>query len=497
MSNARKDFGSADSDFAALFNEFMPSKKRGDGWLSVGDRVKGRVAVITKDNVFVSVGSLKSEAVIAASELRDESGALTVKEGDVLEAAIVHMREGEIVLSTGAIKAQAGRDSLENARNSGMPVDGTVSKVNKGGLEVELGGAMRGFCPISQIDVRHVEDASSFVGQRLSFLVTDVRGRDIVLSRRKLLEQEASNAARKTRATLEVGKTVRGTVRAIHDFGVFIEFGGLDGFIPPSELSHQRGVKPSEVLSIGQEITAVVTRIEPGDPHSDKRGRQSERIGLSLRALEVDPWTLAVDNGDVAPGRRLEGKVVRIQPFGAFVELFPGVDGLVHISKLSDRRIARPEEAVRLGDKVFVEVERIDEIDRRIALRRIDEDEFKNGPKPKGVPARVGDVLMCTVDRVERFGVFVKWDSGKGLIPAQETGLPRGADLRKQFPDGSVVQAMLVEPDEQGRTRLSIAAVGAAEERRNVDEYIAAQKEQTLRGSLADQLERLRSKFGS
>src|SRR5204863_217595 len=214
---------------------------------------------------------------------------------------------------------------------------------------------------------------------------------------------------------------------------------------------------PIEGLVPGQRVKVQVLRIEKDDKGHDK-------IALSLRALEQDPWDAA--RPQLKEGARLSGKVARLQPFGAFVELFPGVDGLVHVSALSDRHVQHPRDVVKEGETIQVQIESVDDAQKRVALRRISEDEAqgKESAKPeKQKRARVGDVVDATVDKCEPFGVFVHWDGGKGLVPNAELGTPRGSDNKKTVPPGTQFKAQVVDLDDRGRYRLSRTAAERAE----------------------------------
>jgi small subunit ribosomal protein S1 len=255
---------------------------------------------------------------------------------------------------------------LEQAFAHGIAVDGLVSGENKGGYDVQI-GAVRAFCPGSQIDRRRVEGAT-YVGQRFQFLITkiDNNGRNIVVSRRAILEQEAAAEAARTWESIQLGAVLKGRVRSVRDFGVFVDLGGVEGLIHVSEIGHARVAHPSEVLSPGQEVEVKVIKVDD----AVEGGRS--RVGLSLRALEPDPWTTARTRFPV--GSVLPGTVRRLEAFGAFVEIAPGIDGLVHVSKMAlDRRVAHPRQIVTIGDKVEVTVLHIDEAQRRISLSMVEQ----------------------------------------------------------------------------------------------------------------------------
>src|SRR5207244_10302533 len=291
------------------------------------------------------------------------------------------------------------------------------------------------------------------------------------LSRRAVLEEERAAQAAELRKRLEVGAQIEGTITSVRDFGAFVDLGGLEGLAHVSELSHARVAHAQDVVKPGQNVRVQVLRIE-----KDEKGQ--ERIALSLRALEQDPWDAA--RPQLKEGMRLQGKVARLQPFGAFVELFPGVDGLVHVSALSDRHIQHPREVVKEGETIWVQVESVDDAQKRVALRRITEEEAQSPePVPRhervserapaaaagGKRLRVGDMVDATVDKCEPFGVFIHWDGGKGLIPNAELGTPRGSDNKQTTPPGTQFKAQVIEIDERGRYRLSRTSAARAADR--------------------------------
>ncbi|WNG36613.1 S1 RNA-binding domain-containing protein [Archangium violaceum] len=454
----------------------------------VGEKVTGTIFQLGADTAFVSLSNAKSEAMIELRELKDDEGVLRYGVGDTIEAHVIEAGARGILLSRALAKGSANMAMLAEARASGMPVEGMVLSVNKGGVEVAIGD-VRAFCPISQLDIRFVEKPDQFVGEKLTFRVTEVRDRNVVLSRRSLLEEEQRQLAAKTRETLAEGKVVKGKVTGVRDFGAFVDLGGVEGMIPVSEMSYMRVAHPSDVVKQGDEVEVEILRMEPAQPNSPDKSKHKERITLSMRARQEDPFKTAL--AEIKEGDRLQGKVVRLQPFGAFVELRPGVDGLVHISALSERRIAHPRDVVQVGETIWVQVEKIDANDKRIGLRRITEEEAQRPAeeRPAAAPAeekkpaepaaprpKVGQVVVGKVDRIEPYGVFLVFPGGKGLIPASETGTERGTDLRKKFSLGQELKVALVDIDASGKIRLSITAAERAEERAEVEAWTKSQQ---------------------
>ena len=355
-------------DFAALLEEFdKKGPQRGQPSAAVGDVVRGRVISVGREAVFVTLSDGRTEGMLELEELRDGDGKVTVKVGDEIEARIVELgdRAEVVVLRRLAGRGKTAPDELEQAFALGIPVEGTVAAVNKGGVDVTIAG-VRAFCPISQLELRQVEDAAAYVGRKLNFRITkyeeDRRGLNLVVSRRALLEEEARARGVQTRARLSPGAVLPGVVVAIKDFGAFVDLGGIEGMLPASELGFQRGVRPGDVLSVGQELQVQVLRIEKTDDP-----KRPERISLSLKALERDPWD---DIAERFPaGSKVTGKVTRIEPYGAFIELGPGVEGLAHVGELSGgKQVRHARELVKVGDTREVTVLSIDRERRRISL---------------------------------------------------------------------------------------------------------------------------------
>jgi small subunit ribosomal protein S1 len=259
---------------------------------------------------------------------------------------------------TRVARGPEARAELQQAFDLGLPVDGRVLEVVKGGVSVDVAG-VRGFCPASQLDARPVADLAVFVGQVLPFKITRYEPRNLVLSRRALIDEERERAAIETRKKLVPGAVLRGKVVGFKPFGAFVDVGGLEGMLHVSELGFTRVDKPEDVLRLGQELDVAVLKVEAGE--------KGERISLSLKALASDPWRETT--ATLAEGARVRGTITRLQPFGAFVEIAPGVEGLVHISELGvGRRIHHPKEAVAIGQSVEATVISIDHERRRLGL---------------------------------------------------------------------------------------------------------------------------------
>ena len=340
-----------EENFAELLKQSFIASDR----LKPGDRVSARIVKITPEWIFIDLGG-KSEGAINARELQDESGTITVHEGDMLSAYFLSTAHGEQVFST-RLGADSGADDyLEEAHHSGMPVEGTIEQEIKGGFSIKIAGAKRAFCPFSQIGLHRIEDSAALIGQKLTFKISSYQenGRNIIVSHRAVLEQERREHREDLKKTLQEGMTLTGTVSSLRDFGAFVDLGGVDGLIPMSELGWSRVERASDVIFPGQQVEVKVLAID----------WDRERIALSLKACLADPWDTA--SYGFAPGSTHTGTLARMTKFGAFVTLAPGIDGLVHISKLG--RGKGPDNELKPGAQLTVIVQEFDREKRRIAL---------------------------------------------------------------------------------------------------------------------------------
>jgi small subunit ribosomal protein S1 len=441
-------------DFAALF-----ARSQTGPALEVGQVVKGRVIQITAEHVFVDVGG-KGEAWIDRAELTEDNGQLRVAVGDEVEATVVSTRD-DIRLSHRLQRGAQAREALAAAAASGIPVEGKVAGVIKGGYEVTVAG-LRAFCPFSQMDVRRAESPEDYVGRVLEFRIHrySEHGRNIVLSRRQLLEERAAREAEETRRKIVPGAVLPGTVTSLADFGAFVDLGGVQGLVPISEISHSRVARPGDRLRVGEPVTVKVLKVD------EDKGR----ISLSLKALEGDPW--AAVPGRLRERQVVRGRLVRATEFGIFVELLPGVDGLLHVSEIPRSRAGALREAVAAGAEASVIILGIDSGKRRVSLA-LAPDAAAAGDRIESTVA-VGAVMTGTVERVEPFGVFVRLGPGQtGLVPGVELGTPRGADHRKAFPLGSELKVLVLAIEEDGRRiRLSHTQALAHDEQAETQAYL-------------------------
>jgi small subunit ribosomal protein S1 len=328
--------------------------------INEGEVVRGTVVRVDKDEVLIDIG-YKSEGVIPVSELsirRSVNPADEVHLGDEIDALVLTKEdaEGRLILSKKRARFEMAWKRIEGAAESGEPVEGTVIEVVKGGLILDLG--VRGFLPASLVDIRRVQDLDEFMGKQLRCKVIELnRSRNnVVLSRRAVLEEERKEMRQAILDRLSPGDVVTGTISNIVDFGAFVDLEGIDGLIHISELSWSHVNHPSELLEIGQEVNVKVLDID----------RERQRISLGLKQTQTDPWQQVVDTYD--QGDVVEGKVTKVVTFGAFVEILPGVEGLVHISELAQHHVENPRDVVSQGEAVKVKIIEMDADRRRLSL---------------------------------------------------------------------------------------------------------------------------------
>jgi small subunit ribosomal protein S1 len=427
---------------AMAADDAKPRKK-----LVEGQVVNGTIAGITPDVVLVSIGG-KSEAIMDLKELDGE------KVGDRIEAVVIKASP-DVRISRKLAIGHKTKAELRAAAEAKIPVAGKVSARNKGGFDVLIGGAhgLRAFCPVSQIDLgRHDEPGlAAFVGKNFDFRVIEYSedGRRVVVSRVALLKEDNEAKAAETRAKIELGSVMTGRVRSLTDFGAFVDLGGVDGLVHVTEISRRRVAHPKDVLTVGQEVTVKVTKL----------AGEGKRISLSMKELESDPWATLAER--FAPGASFTGTVARHADFGLFVEVEPGIDGLVHVSALPPG-VAAKDPQVAVGQTVQGWVKEVDAAHRRLSLSLR---EVATGDPWSGIGERYaeGSVVKGDVESVAVFGVFVRLEPGlTGLIPNSETGVPPGT-VAKHFASGQKVEVKVIGLDTQ-RKRISLSASGAKAE---------------------------------
>lgn len=349
-------------DFGAMLEAHEAQKPADEGAeVEIGAKVEGSIVQIHDHEAFVDCG-FRSELPIALDELKDGEGQLNYQVGDRITAHVQKGPDGPKLTMAINVR-EAGREALREAFESGTPIEGKVGDTNKGGFSIDLGGT-RAFCPFSQIDVRRADDPTIFVGKSFKFKILEISDdlRNVVVSRRALLQANREEQASETRANLELGAALEGTVTRLVPFGAFVDIGGVEGLVHISQISFQRVGDPSDVLKEGQTVKVKVMEIQ-----NLGQGR-SERISLSIKALASDPWPSSA--GDLTPGTDVDGKVTRLVDFGVFVELLPGIEGLIHISELANRRIIHPREVLNEDETISVRILDVDLDRRRISLSR-------------------------------------------------------------------------------------------------------------------------------
>lgn len=388
-------------------------------------------------------------------------------------------RGGLVVLTHHPKRLSKAKPIIAEASRSGALVFGLVTGTIKGGVEVDVDG-LRAFAPASHVELRPGADLSHLVGKRLPFAVTQYakRGRDVVLSRRAMLEAEYKEKREKALENVKMGEVVDGTVRTVVPFGAFIDIGGVEGLVPLSEMSHNRADGPRDVFKVGETVKVKVLRV-------DEKGK----LWLSRKSAVDDPWGQVAQK--YAQGTKHTGKIVRLQPFGAFVELESGIDGLIHAADLSLKRIEHPEEVVKVGDELEVVVASVDSRQHRIALHPAPTGDAANEAPQK---VQVGKSVKVVVVAIESNGLVVRilgatGRHARGFVSAAATGTPRGTELRKLFPVGKELDVKIVEMDpRRGELKLSIKALNEETERNAYQQYRAQVKREAKFGTLADLL---------
>ncbi len=413
--------------------------------IAEGEVVKGTVLKVTETEVVVDVG-FKSEGIIAVDEFLDENRQITVQPGDVVDVLLERTedREGYVVLSREKAEKMKIWDEVEKAYSEKKVVVGRVIERIKGGLAVDIG--VRAFLPGSQIDVRPVRNLDALKGQDLRMRVIKVNKKrgNIVLSRKVLLEEENAEKKKHTLETLAEGKVLRGVVKNITDYGAFIDLGGIDGLLHITDMSWGRVGHPSEVLKVNDEIDVIVLKYDPA----------TERVSLGHKQLVADPWSAVSERYPV--GLRVSGKVVSLTDYGAFIELEPGVEGLIHVSEMSwSKRVKHPSKILNVGDGVDAMVLGVDATARRISLglKQVEQNPWHDLAEKYPVGTRIkGKVRNLT-----EFGAFVEVEEDiDGLIHISDMSwskrIKHPSEVLKK---GDVVDAMVLNIDAENQ-RLSL-----------------------------------------
>jgi len=463
-----------ETDFATLLNSYSLA---GTTDLQIGNKVRGKIISISRDTIFVDIGN-KIDGVVERTELLDENKQMNFKEGDVVELYVVTLKEDEIGLS----KALSGIGSftlLKEAYEDAVPVEGKIIETCKGGLRAEVMGR-KAFCPASQIDINFVENLEDYVGQTYQFLIhqVDARDKNVVISRRALLSQELEKSKKQFYAGLQIDSMMDGRVTKLMPYGVFVEIHpGVDGLVHVSELSWSRVEDPQTAVSVGDPVRVKVIEIEKRDASDEIK------ISLSIKQVTDDPWLSTGDRFKI--GDKIKGTVTRCAKFGAFVEIAPGVEGLVHISEMSyQKRILKPEEIVTPGENVFVLVKEVDLSNRRISLSIRDAE----GDPWIEVPQNytVGQTLKGVIEKKEKFGYFVTLAPGiTGLLPKSKISQSPQSHIIDKLKEGSTIPVVIAEISPNDR-KMTLAPGTSGDEQ---DWQQFTKKDPSLLGSLGEKLQ--------
>jgi small subunit ribosomal protein S1 len=431
MSNTTTETASG-SSFAELFEKSEQTIKE-------GEIAKGKVLSIDKDYVQVDVG-FKSEGLVAAWEFMNEDGTMSIEVGDQVEVLVEETEDedGRILLSKEKAERLKVWDDISAAYEADEAVEGTIIARVKGGLSVDIG--VKAFLPGSQVDLRPVRNLEGMLGEKFNFKIIKFNKRrgNIVLSRRALLETERRRMRETTLQTLEAGQILDGVIKNLTDYGAFIDLGGIDGLLHITDMSWGRINHPSELFNVGDEIKVKVLKFDP----------ENERVSLGLKQIQPDPWVDAALRYPL--GVRINGKVVSLTDYGAFVELEPGIEGLVHVSEMSwTKRVKHPSKLVNVGDEVEAVVLDVDERNRKISLgmKQIEDNPWTVIEQQYPVGAHVKGVVR----NITNFGVFIGLDEGiDGLVHVSDISWTEQIKHpSEKFQKGDEIDAVVLKIDKE------------------------------------------------
>ncbi len=428
------------SDFAKMFEASLGGVEKK---LNVGDKIQGEVLAVGREEIFVSTGTT-DDGIVLKTELKKDQP--DPKVGDVMTLFVTQIKDGQYYLSPSPT-AKNLADDLEDAFDMMLPIEGKVTEVCNGGFRVSVMGKMA-FCPISQIDLRRVDDSSLYIGKKFEFIVTQFseRGRNVVVSRRRLLEEQQESSQAAFLEDHKLGDLVQGVVTRMEKFGAFVELtSGVEGLVHISEISWSRLGDPHEALSLGQSVSAKILKMEA------EGGRT--KISLSIKQATQQPWEAMP--AAIVEGATVEGKVTKCLNFGAFVEVAPGIEGLVPLSEMSHtKRVLRSDELFKEGDRITVLIKEIRGDERRLLLSFKDSggDSWSN----VGEKLKIGTIVRGRVERREPYGLFVKLDEGVvGLLPKSKAAESSDFSYDK-YKVGDEVTVEVAEIREQDR-RISLS----------------------------------------
>ncbi len=427
--------------FAALFEESLARQE-----MRAGELITAEVVAVEGDEVIVNAG-LKSESVIPASEFRNDRGELEVKPGDFVTVAIESLEDGygSTRLSREKAKRLAAWQELEQAMENGAVVKGVVSGKVKGGLTVMING-IRAFLPGSLVDTRPVKDTTPYEGKELEFKVIklDKKRNNVVVSRKAVLEATLGAERAALLESLKEGAIVKGVVKNLTDYGAFVDLGGIDGLLHITDLAWRRVKHPSEVLAVGDEVEAKVLKFD----------QEKNRVSLGLKQLGDDPWVNIARR--YPPGTRLFGKVTNLTDYGAFVEIEPGIEGLVHVSEMDwTNKNVHPAKVVQLGDEVEVMILEIDEDRRRISLGM--KQCMPNPWEEFAANYKKGDRVRGQIKSITDFGIFVGLPGSiDGLVHLSDLSWSQpGEEAVRNYKKGDEIEAVVLAIDAE-KERISL-----------------------------------------
>ena len=384
--------------FAALFEASVSGGEFG----KEGEIVQGTVVAVQRDNVIIDIGG-KSEGMISLSEFTDATGEVTVKAGDRVDVFIESRENDDGLVTLSKEKADKMKvwDEISGACERDELIEGTISQRVKGGLSVTIKGGVKAFLPGSQVDLRPIRNLDKLIGQTYQFKVIKFNKKrgNIVLSRRVLLEKERDEQKTKTLETLEEGKVVRGVIKNITEYGAFVDLGGIDGLLHITDMSWGRVNHPEELFKVGDEVTVKVLKYNP----------ETERVSLGLKQTQEDPWSHAEEA--FPPGKKVHGKVMSITAYGAFVELEPGVEGLIHVSEMSwTKKVKHPSKLLEVGQEIDCQVLEVDAKAKRISLglKQLEPDPWTLFTEKYSPGDKIGGKVRSITD----YGVFIGIEEG-------------------------------------------------------------------------------------
>jgi len=383
------------------FEELLNKSIVGPIYLNPGEKVEVVITKIAKEWVFIDLGG-KSEGCIVRNEFIDNEGNITIKEGDTINAYFLSSRNNEMLFTTRLTSDTKGNEYLEEAYHNRIPVEGLVEKEIKGGFEVKIPGNIHAFCPYSQMGLHRVENNDQYIGRHLTFKIIEYgeKGRNIIISNKTILEEERQKQKDALKESLEEGMKLSGEITSIKKFGAFVDIGGIEGLIPISEISWGRVEDINSLLSVGQKVEIAIKKLD----------WENDKFSFSLKEILPDPWN---NIGQKYPeGSTHKGKVARLAPFGAFVTLEPGIDGLIHISELGKgKRINSPREVLEENQTIEVNITRVDEEGKRLSLKMVSDEQDSEGidyykehiaasnKKSSGSFGTLGDILRSKMNK--------------------------------------------------------------------------------------------------